>query len=87
MSEDVTDMVQRWHNDGDDDAHAIYNVGESIAEETVLRYNLEPTQEQQKRLEFILHEIIEESVDWDKIAADDENAREWEEAKQSALYK
>lgn len=87
MSDDITDMVQEWHDDGDDNAHAIYNAGEEIIEATIEKYNLEPTNEQKMRLAFIMHEIIEDSVDWDKISADDENAREWDEAKRSALYK
>lgn len=83
----VTDMAQAWHDDGDDNAHVLYNVAEEIAEATIEKYDLEPSGPQRAKLEMVLHEIIDDSIDWDKIAEDDENARDFEDARMSALYK
>lgn len=83
----ITDMAQAWHDDGDDDSHAIDKVTGEILEATIEKYGLEPTEVQEARLEMILREIVEESIDWKKIADDDDNARGWEDARRSALYK
>ena len=59
----VTDMAQAWHDDGDDNAHVIYNVTTEIVESTIEKYDLELTEVQQAKLEMTLHEIVEDSID------------------------
>lgn len=86
MSE-VTRMVQAWHNDGDDDQTATYKAAGEIAEATCEKYGLNWTKSQLAELEDILHELVLDSVIWEKIEQDDENARDWEDAKRSALNK
>lgn len=81
----VTDMAQAWHDDGDDAAHVIYQATNEIVEATIEKYGLEPTKAQQINLEMALHEIVKESIDWDEIAENDENAREWDEARRAAI--
>lgn len=81
----ITDIAQAWHDDGDDDAHVIYQTANEIVEDMAERYGLEMTQAQQMQIEMALHEPVKNSIDWDKIAEDDENAREWDEARRSGL--
>ena len=40
----ITDMAQAWHDDGDDDSHAIDKVTGEILEATIEKYGLEPTE-------------------------------------------
>ena len=83
----VTDMAQAWHDNGDDDAHVIYQVANEIAEATAEKYDLDMTEAQQAKLEMALHDIVNDSIDWDEIADNDENAREYARAKREAIYK
>lgn len=83
----ITDMVQVYHNNGDDDEHAVYNAANEIAESACETYDLDRTTAELTRLEQVLYEIIWHSVDWKQIADDDENAREWDEARRDALGK
>ena len=46
----VTDMAQAWHDNGDDDAHVIYQIANEIAEATAEKYDLEMTDAQQEKL-------------------------------------
>ena len=50
-------------------------------------YELDVTDAQYSRLEMALHDIVEESIDWSVLDQDDESARDWEDAKRSAIYK
>ena len=81
----VTELAQYWHDEGDDDAHVIYQVSNEIVESTIEKYELEVTDAQQAQLEMLFHDIVEESIDWDELAAADENARGWYEARQEYL--
>lgn len=81
----VTDMAQAWHDDGDDNAHVIYQVSNEIVEATAEKYGLELTDVQQAQLEIAFHEIVNESIDWDEIAENDRNAQEYDEARRAAI--
>lgn len=83
----ATDMFQAWHDDGDDDAHAIAQVTYEIVEDMAERYDLDLNLAYKAELELLLNKIVRRSIDWDKIAEDDENARGWEEARREALNK
>lgn len=83
----TTELAQYWHDDGDDNAHVIYKVTREIVESTIEKYELEVTEAQQAQLETLLHDIVNDSIDWDELADADENARGWYEAKMDALNK
>lgn len=83
----VTEKAQEWHDDGRDNAHVIYLVANDIVESAIEKWGLEVTDAQQAQLEMYLHDIVDESIDWEEIEAADENARGWEEAKRDALYR
>lgn len=82
----ATELVQAWHDQGDDDRHAIDNATETIVEMTILDYGLEPTEAQEAKLNALIREIVESSVDWTKISDADENAKADDEAWRDAIY-
>ena len=81
----VTEIAQAWHDDGDDDSHVVAKTTTEILESIIENYDLTPTMVQESALEMILSEIVELSIDWQKLADDDENAASFEDAKRSAL--
>ena len=87
MTNAVTELARKWNADGQDHAHIIYNVSDEIAQEMVDKFDLDVTDAQGARLEMALHDIVEDSIDWDVLADDDENAADWEDARRSAIYK
>ena len=87
MTNAVTELARKWNADGQDHAHIIYNVSDEIAQEMIDKFDLDVTDAQGARLEMALHDIVEDSIDWDVLADDDENAADWEDARRSAIYK
>ena len=81
----VTDMFQAWHDDGDDDVHAIASVSNEIAEDMAEKYDLDLNYAYQAKLEMLLNEIVRHSIDWDEIAENDRNAQEYDEARRAAI--
>lgn len=81
----VTEAARDWNKDGQDRAHIIYNVADEIAQKMVDEYELGVTDAQYSRLEMALHDIVDDSIDWEILEQDDESAREWEHAKRSAI--
>lgn len=82
----VTEAARAWNADGQDKAHIIYNVSDEIAQDMIDKYDLDVTDAQGAALEMALHPIVEDSIDWEQLEEDDQNARDWEDAKRSAIY-
>ena len=83
----VTELARAYNADGHDKAHIIAYVSEDIAQDMIDDYELDTTQAQAMALEIALHPIVAESIDWGQLEQDDENARDWEDARRSAIYK
>ena len=83
----VTEAARDWNNDGQDGPHIIYYVASEIAQAMIDEYELEVTDAQLAKLEMALHDIVDDSIDWDVLAQDDESAADWDDAKRSAIYK
>lgn len=84
----ITDIVQGYHDDGMDDRHAIEAAAVSILYDTCEKFGLDyPSGKQEDDFAAVMHSLIDESVDWQRIAEDDDNAREYDEAKREAMYK
>lgn len=81
----VTEAARDWNADGQDRAHIIYNVADEIAQKMVDEYELDVTDAQYTKLEMALHDIVDDSIDWGVLEQDDESARDWEDAKRSAI--
>ncbi len=82
----LTDLAQAWHDDGCDDKRVIDNVLDEVMYDILERYDLEPSDHEEAKLEMLLRGIVTEQIDWDEIAENDRNARDYDDAKRSALY-
>ena len=84
----ITDIVQGYHDDGFDDRHAREAAAGVLLYDLCEKYGLEyPDGTLEDNFAKLMYDPIAESVDWEKIADDDENAREYDEAKREAMYK
>lgn len=83
----VTEIALDWHADGQDNAHVICNTSEEIVQAMIDDYGLELTDAQATQLEVYLHEIVDNSIDWDALSEADDELRDYVEAKRDAIYK
>ena len=83
----LTDAARDYNNEGQDTAHIIYNVTEEVVEKMQEEWGIDLTPVQATAIENALHEPVRDSIAWDILEQDDESAREWEDAKRSAIYK
>lgn len=84
----ITELVQGYHDDGYDDRHAIEAAAGDMLYDTCEHFGLEyPDGAQEEAYAEAMYQLIADSVDWQKIADDDEDAREYDEAKREAMYR
>ena len=81
----LTESARDWNKDGQDDAHIIYNTTEEVVEHICDYFGIEMTDAQASRVEMALHDPVRDSIDWDVLEQDNESARDWEDAKRSAI--
>ena len=82
----LTEAARDWNKDGQDDSHIIYNVTEEVVEHICDYFGIDMSSAQAARVEMALHDPVRDSIDWDTLEQDNESAREWEDAKRSAIY-
>lgn len=82
----LTDLAQAWHDDGCDDKRVIDNVLDEVMYDILERYDLELSDHEEAKLEMLLRGVVTEQINWDEIAENDRNARDYDDAKRSAPY-
>lgn len=83
----ITDVVQAYHDDGLNNRSSIDSAANDMLDELCEAWGLEyPDEATADRFVEVMRPLIDESVDWQQIADDDENAREWDEARREAIY-
>lgn len=83
----LTDQAQAWHDDGCDDKHVIDNVLDTIMYDILERYDLELSDHEEAKLEMLMRGVVTEQIDWEEIEENDRNARDYADAKRSAIYR
>ena len=86
MSKQLTKMALEWHSDGLDDKRVLDNVLDEVLYDFLDKYGLELSDREEPRLEMLLRSIISENIDWEELRAADDEARDYDDAKRSALY-
>ena len=86
MSKQLTKMALEWHSDGLDDKRVLDNVLDEVLYDFLDKYGLELSDREEPRLEMILRSIISENIDWDALAEADMEAKDYADARRSALY-
>lgn len=87
MVDKLTKLAQAWHDEGCDDQHTVDNVVDEVIYDLVEEYDLDLTDAQDAKLETLIKDIVEDNIDWGEIQRADANARDYADAKRSAIYK
>ena len=83
----ITELVQAYHDDNFNNRSAMDSAAGDMLYKLCDLYGLEyPDDSTVDAFAKLMRPVIEDSVDWQQIADDDENAREWDEARREAIY-
>lgn len=82
----LTKIALEWHSDGLDDGRVLDNVLDTVLYDFLEEYGIELSDREEPKLEILLRSIISENIDWDELAEADREARDYEDAKRSAIY-
>lgn len=83
----LTKKALEWHSDGLSDTRVVDNVLDEVLYDFLEEYGIELSDRQEPRLEMLLRSIITENIDWQALEVADAEARDYLDAKRSALYK
>jgi len=87
MKDKLTQLVQAYHDDGADTRHTLDSAADTLIMEQCEALRIDLTDEEYERFMCIMRGVCADYTDWDAIARADEEAREYEDAKRSAIYK
>lgn len=82
----LTKLAQEWHADGLDDSRVIDNVLDEVLYDFLEQWGIELGDHEEPRLEALLRSIISENIDWAALEEADQEARDYRDARDSALY-
>lgn len=82
----LTKMALDWHKDGLGDKQVLDNVLDEVLYDFLDDYGIELSDREEPRLEMLLRSIISENIDWDALGVADAEARDYADAKRSAIY-
>jgi hypothetical protein len=82
----LTRLALDWHSDGIEDTRVLDNVVDEVIYDFLEEYGIELSDREEPRFEMLLRSIISENINWDALREADQEARDYEDAKRSALY-
>lgn len=83
----LTKLALEWHSDGCSDKQVLDNVLDDVIYDILDEYGIELSDREEPKLEILLRSIISENIDWDVLKEADQELRDYNEAKRSAIYK
>jgi hypothetical protein len=83
----LTRLALDWHSDGIEDTRVLDNVVDEVIYDFLEEYGIELSDREEPRFEMLLRSIISENINWDALKEADQEARDYEDAKRSAIYK
>lgn len=83
----LTKLALQWHSDGLEDKQVLDNVLADVIYDILEEYGIELSDREEPRLETTLRSIIDENIDWEALREADIEARDYQDAKRSAIYK
>lgn len=83
----LTKLALEWHSDGLDDNHVLDNVADTVLYDFLDEYGIELSDREEPRLERLIKSIVSENIDWSVLELADADARDYNDAKRSAIYK
>lgn len=83
----LTKLALDWHSDGIEDTRVLDNVVDEVIYDFLEEYGIELSDREEPRFEMLLRSIISENINWDALREADQEARDYADAKRSAIYK
>lgn len=83
----LTKLALDWHSDGIEDKRVLDNVVDEVVYDFLEEYGIELSDREEPRFEMLLRSIISENINWDALKEADQEARDYADAKRSAIYK
>lgn len=83
----LTKLALDWHSDGIEDTRVLDNVVDEVVYDFLEEYGIELSDREEPRFEMLLRSIISENINWDALKEADQEARDYADAKRSAIYK
>lgn len=83
----LTKLALDWHSDGIEDTRVLDNVVDEVIYDFLEEYGIELSDREEPRFEMLLRSIISENINWDALKEADQEARDYADAKRSAIYK
>jgi hypothetical protein len=83
----LTRLALDWHSDGIEDTRVLDNVVDEVIYDFLEEYGIELSDREEPRFEMLLRSIISENINWDALKEADQEARDYADAKRSAIYK
>lgn len=83
----LTKLALQWHSDGLENKQVLDNVLDNVIYDILEEYGIELSDREEPRLETTLRSIIDENIDWEALREADIEARDYQDAKRSAIYK
>ena len=83
----LTKMALDWHSDGIEVTRVLDNVVDEVIYDFLEEYGIELSDREEPRFEMLLRSIISENINWDALKEADQEARDYADAKRSAIYK
>lgn len=83
----LTKLALDWHSDGIEDTRVLDNVVDEVIYGFLEEYGIELSDREEPRFEMLLRSIISENINWDALREADQEARDYADAKRSAIYK
>lgn len=83
----LTKLALDWHSDGIEDTRVLDNVVDEVVYDFLEEYGIELSDREEPRFEMLLRSIISENINWDALREADQEARDYADAKRSAIYK
>ena len=83
----LTDLAQAYHDDGADTRHTLDSVADDVIMETLETFNLDVSKREYNLMRLAVMHILPDAIDWEEIERADDEARAYDDAKRSAIYK
>ena len=83
----LTKLALDWHSDGIEDTRVLDNVVDEVIYDFLEEYGIELSDREEPRFEMLLRSIISVNINWDALREADQEARDFADAKRSAIYK
>lgn len=84
---ELTKEALTWHSDGLEDSRVLDNVTDTVIYDLLDKWGIDLSDREEPKLTMLLRSIISENINWDALLEADQEARDYDDAKRSAIYR